>query len=362
MPPKSACGHCGLPSCVQCRQRMQQSNYRKKKKSESEVQNKNENFQCFSQMALASRLYFERTSAMLQCLADEKGPEEIKRLDALCQRDPQTKKEGYEALRVQFERTLAEGYEFHGIARGIPQACTPGQTVGHSPHVALVPALPGFEVGPESRHERETCKPGQRVGDLSEAALTSAFFKYDPESRSERAFRRQLGIDEVLRVLGWKNSKLAKLVLAYRGLAPPMAQVFAVAADDAQPVVSDKLQSIPALPSPSLYKSPPGAKRPRVDVNEFVWSTDVKEKENPVALHNRPLTPLSLESWVNEFKSSFYSKRSTDAEEEENTDLQERFPVVCTLCGRILKIGFKYSVCSGPHRKKPWDRPVTSED
>ena len=174
MPPKSACGHCGLPSCVQCRQRMQQSNYRKKKKSESEVKNKNENFQCFSQMALASRLYFERTSAMLQCLADEKGPEEIKRLDALCQRDPQTKKEGYEALRVQFERTLAEGYEFHGIARGIPQACTPGQTVGHSPHVALVPALPGFEVGPESRHEREKCKPGvhgQRVGYLSEAAL-----------------------------------------------------------------------------------------------------------------------------------------------------------------------------------------------
>ena len=188
MPPKSACGHCGLPSCVQCKQRMQQSNYRKKKKSESEVKNKNENFQCFSQMALASRLYFERTSAMLQCLADEKGPEEIKRLDALCQRDPRTKKEGYEALHVQFERTLVEGCEFHGIAHGIPQACTPGQTVGHSPHVALVPALPGFEVGPESRHER--------------------------------TYRRQLGMELVCKVLGW-NSKLAKLVLAYRGLAPP---------------------------------------------------------------------------------------------------------------------------------------------
>ncbi len=99
-------------------------NHREKSEAVSEMKIKNENFQCFSQFALASRQYFERTSAMLQCLADEKGPEEIKRLDALCQRDPRTQKEGHEALRVQFERTLAEGYEFHRKARGIPQAST----------------------------------------------------------------------------------------------------------------------------------------------------------------------------------------------------------------------------------------------
>ena len=191
---------------------------------------------------------------MLQCLADEKGPEEIKRLDALCQRDPRTQKEGHEALRVQFERTLAEGYEFHGIARGIPQARTPGQTVGPSPHVALVPALPGFEVGVDSPHERE--------------------------------YRKWLGFVPLWEVLGQK-SKLAKLVLAYRGLGPPMrrpcqatvSSVFAVAAVDAQRVVSNKLQSIAALPSSSLNKSPPGAKRPRVDFNELFWSTDAKEKK-----------------------------------------------------------------------------------
>ena len=261
MPPKSACGHCGLPSCVQCRQRMQQSNYRKKKKSESEVQNKNENFQCFSQMALASRLYFERTSAMLQCLADEKGPEEIKRLDALCQRDdsdPRTNKKGYEALRVQFERTLAEGYEFHGIARGIPQACTPGQTVGHSPHVALVPALPGFEVGPESRHAQR--QPRDMTGSISGTPAAGAAKADHSEILCANCGGRHVwpaaecrlwpaGMEPVLKVLG-RNSKLAKLVLAYRGFGPPMAQtlagnsssVFAVAADDAQRVVSDKRQ------------------------------------------------------------------------------------------------------------------------
>ncbi len=79
-----------------------------------------------------------------------------------------------------------------------------------------------------------------------------------------------------------------------------------------------------------------------------------------MTLHNRALSPLSLARTFNEFLSS-HSQRSTDAEleEEENADLQERFPVVCHLCGRILKMG---GVCSGPHRKKPWDRPVTSED
>ena len=212
----------------------------------------------------------------------------------LCCSVLQTKK--VPRLRVQFERTLTESYEFHRKARGIPQASTHGQTVGPSPHVALVPVLPELQ-----------------------------------------------------------------------------------------------LQSIPALPSPSLNNSRPGAKRGRVHVDDSTGivaeppngpcgarqnrkkpATNKKppspftsrrppmqrEKKYPAALHNRALSPLSS------IKESLFSlsKRSTDAEEEENTDLQERFPVVCTLCGRILKIGAVYPVCSGPHRKKPWDRPVTSED
>jgi hypothetical protein len=145
-----------------------------------------------------------------------------------------------------------------------------------------------------------------------------------------------------------------------------------------------QLQSIPALLSPSLNNSRPGAKRGRIHVDDselpngpcgarqnrkkpatnkkppspftsFQEATDAKEK-NPVALHNRALSPLSAIM----IKESLFSlfKRSTDAEEEENADPQETWPV-CHLCGRLLAIG---AVCSGPHRKKPWDRDPTIED